>query len=74
MGGQFDYFGLWLDADYGRGHSRAQPTCTTYNSPQLSASPNFKVDHLEVWGVGTDPAVLRKLKEVGIKQNPCRYL
>lgn len=55
MGGQHDYFGLWLDSDYGKGHSRAKPRCTTYNSPQLSAKETFTVDVLEVWGTGKRP-------------------
>ncbi|XP_011668260.1 MTOR-associated protein MEAK7 [Strongylocentrotus purpuratus] len=55
MGGQFDYFGLWLDQDYGKGHSRAKPKCTTYDSPQLSGSENFVIDCVEVWAVGPLP-------------------
>ncbi|XP_066493396.1 MTOR-associated protein MEAK7 [Tiliqua scincoides] len=54
MGGQHDYFGLWIDSDYGKGHSKAKPRCTTYNSPQLSAKENFTLDAMEVWAVG-DP-------------------
>ena len=52
MGGQMEYFGLWLSADYGAGHSKAKPRCTTYASPMLSASEEFQIDMLEVWGVG----------------------
>lgn len=52
MGGQLNYFGFWLDDDFGSGHSRGQPSCTTYGSPQLSAEEEFKLDKLEVWGVG----------------------
>ncbi|XP_020844915.1 MTOR-associated protein MEAK7 [Phascolarctos cinereus] len=52
MGGQFDYFGLWIDYDFGKGHSKAKPRCSTYNSPQLSAKENFEFDILEVWAVG----------------------
>uniref|UniRef100_K7G6W1 MTOR-associated protein MEAK7 n=1 Tax=Pelodiscus sinensis TaxID=13735 RepID=K7G6W1_PELSI len=55
MGGQHDYFGLWIDSDYGKGHSRAKPRCTTYNSPQLSANENFTLDGMEVWAVGELP-------------------
>ncbi|XP_055790340.1 MTOR-associated protein MEAK7 [Salvelinus fontinalis] len=55
MGGQHGYFGLWLDSDFGRGHSRARPRCTTYGSPQLSAEEDFTLDSLEVWGVGKPP-------------------
>lgn len=53
MGGQLEYFGLWLDAEFG--HGRCSPTCTTFQSPQLSARPEFEVKHLEVWGVGPEP-------------------
>lgn len=52
MGGQHGYFGLWLDSDFGRGHSRARPKCTTYGSPQLSAEEDFSLDCMEVWAVG----------------------
>ncbi|XP_051024872.1 MTOR-associated protein MEAK7 [Acomys russatus] len=52
MGGQHGYFGLWVDADFGKGHSKAKPTCTTYNSPQLSAQEEFQFDKMEVWGLG----------------------
>lgn len=55
MGGQHNYFGLWLDSDFGRGHSRARPKCTTYGSPQLSADEDFTVDAMEVWAVGKLP-------------------
>ncbi|KAG7523150.1 hypothetical protein JOB18_040457 [Solea senegalensis] len=55
MGGQHDYFGLWLDSDFGRGHSRARPKCTTYGSPQLSGEEDFSVDSVEVWAVGKPP-------------------
>lgn len=55
MGGQHNYFGLWLDCDFGRGHSRARPKCTTYGSPQLSADENFTLDTVEVWAVGKLP-------------------
>lgn len=55
MGGQHEYFGLWLDCNFGRGHSKARPRCTTYGSPQLSADEDFMVDTVEVWGVGKPP-------------------
>ncbi|KAM4733453.1 LOW QUALITY PROTEIN: MTOR-associated protein MEAK7-like [Anableps anableps] len=54
MGGQHDYFGLWLDCDFG-GHSRARPKCTTYGSPQLSGDEDFALV-VEVWAVGKPPA------------------
>ena len=47
-GGQLDYFGLFIDPDF-RGHSRAKPMNTTYQSPQLSSNEEFLVDDMEVW-------------------------
>ena len=58
MGGQFDYFGLWLDHDYGHGHSRGEPHCSTFRSPQLAGKENFQIELLEIWGLGPDPATL----------------
>ncbi|XP_060892419.1 MTOR-associated protein MEAK7 [Labrus mixtus] len=55
MGGQHGYFGLWLDSDFGRGHSRARPKCTTYGSPQISGEEDFTLDLMEVWAVGKPP-------------------
>ncbi|PNF39974.1 hypothetical protein B7P43_G15965 [Cryptotermes secundus] len=53
MGGQFEYFGIWLDAEFGKGH--CSETCTTYrNYKMLSATKHFEVDHVEVWGVGPE--------------------
>ncbi|XP_051916875.1 MTOR-associated protein MEAK7 isoform X2 [Hippocampus zosterae] len=52
MGGQHSYFGLWLDSDFGHGHSRARPKCTTFGSPQLSGDEDFILDSMEVWAVG----------------------
>ena len=55
MGGQLEYFGLWIDSEFGAGQSKAEPTCITYNSPQLSAKPSFNINKLEVWAVGPEP-------------------
>lgn len=55
MGGQFDYFGLWLSSDFGEGHSKAEPKCSTYGSSQLSARTQFSFSDLEVWCIGPDP-------------------
>ncbi|KAJ9585560.1 hypothetical protein L9F63_002636 [Diploptera punctata] len=50
MGGQFDYFGLWLDADFGTGH--CSETCTTFKHyKMLSSQKYFEVDHVEVWAI-----------------------
>ncbi|KAG9338106.1 hypothetical protein JZ751_027077 [Albula glossodonta] len=59
MGGQHNYFGLWLDSDFGHGHSRARPRCTTYGSPQLSGKEDFTLENVEVWGVGQPPEELQ---------------
>ena len=48
-----DYFGLWLSSDFGHGHSKAKPKCSTYGSPMLSSSEEFEVELVEVWGVGS---------------------
>ena len=53
MGGQLDYFGFWIDAEFGKG--KCSPSCTTFDSPQLSSTENFTIEELEVWGVGPLP-------------------
>ncbi|XP_004070221.1 TLD domain-containing protein 1 isoform X1 [Oryzias latipes] len=67
MGGQHEYFGLWLDSDFGRGHSRARPKCTTYGSPQLSGDEDFTLDSVEVWHVGKPPKSEEEEEEEGKK-------
>lgn len=52
MGGQIDYYGLWLSSEFGSGHSKARPKCTTYGSPCLAGTEQFRVQVLEAWGVG----------------------
>ncbi|CAK8685118.1 unnamed protein product [Clavelina lepadiformis] len=54
MGGQHSYFGWWLSTEFGKGHSKGKK-CTTYGSPQLSTSEDFKIDKLEAWAVGNKP-------------------
>lgn len=54
MGGQHGYCGLWLDSEYGRGHT--SEVCTTYRGyGQMSHSKQFQFRHLEVWGLGQPP-------------------
>lgn len=54
MGGQHNYWGIWLDSDYGNGE--CSESCTTFrNYTQLSAKKNFTIRNLEVWGVGDKP-------------------
>lgn len=54
MGGQFNFWGLWLDSEYGNGQS--SESCTTYRDyVQLSKRKDFRIKTLEVWGVGDEP-------------------
>ena len=53
MGGQLEFFGLWIDQEFDVGHSKAGARGnTTYGSPQLSAETEFTVNSMEVWQVG----------------------
>jgi len=61
IGGKVDYFGIWLDSEFGKGF--CSPSCTTFDSPQLSKEKEFKIHTLEVWGVGPEPE-----KEEGLRQ------
>ncbi|KAM4722641.1 MTOR-associated protein MEAK7 [Rhinophrynus dorsalis] len=71
MGGQHNYFGLWIDSNFGRGHSKAKPRCTTYNSPQLSAKEDFSIDAMEAWAVGDLPEhLLAKNKKSILDSDP----
>lgn len=55
MGGQHNYWGLWLDSDYGYGE--CSESCSTFkNYTQLSVNKKFKIQNIEVWGVGEKPA------------------
>jgi len=49
MGGQLDYFGLWIDSEFGT--VITSPTCSTYHSAQLGQLEG-KISKLEVFGVG----------------------
>lgn len=54
MGGQHNYWGLWLDSDYGKGE--CSETCTTFrNYTQLGINKKFTIRNIEVWGVGEKP-------------------
>lgn len=54
MGGQLDYWGLWLDCEYGQGE--CSETCTTFkNYSQLSVNKRFEIRNIEVWAVGEKP-------------------
>ncbi len=48
MGGQLDYWGLWIDAGFEFGS--CSPTCSTYAGyKMLSGSPEFGIAGVEVW-------------------------
>ncbi|TPX64319.1 hypothetical protein SpCBS45565_g05961 [Spizellomyces sp. 'palustris'] len=49
FGGQLNYFGLWIDASFESGHSKAEPKSTTYDSPRLSKQEEFTIDFVEAW-------------------------
>ncbi|EDW77895.1 uncharacterized protein Dwil_GK24727 [Drosophila willistoni] len=54
MGGQFDFWGLWIDCMFGDGQS--VESCTTYRDyVQLSKRKQFKIRNLEVWAAGDLP-------------------
>ncbi|XP_037959626.1 MTOR-associated protein MEAK7 isoform X2 [Teleopsis dalmanni] len=54
MGGQYNYWGLWIDSEYGIGQS--SESCTTYRDYiQLSKRKDFKIRNMEVWAVGDEP-------------------
>ena len=70
MGGQLEYFGLWLSSDFGKGHSKAKPKCTTYASGQLSRHEEFTVHSLEVWGFGQGLGVKSPHMKSALDQDP----
>jgi len=49
MGGQLDYFGFWIDNEFGI--VKTSPSCSTFHSPQLALTEG-KIRRLEVFGVG----------------------
>lgn len=52
MGGQLNYFGFWLNENFGLGYSRGQFFCIIYGSLVFFVEEEFKFDRFEVWGVG----------------------
>ncbi|XP_077982392.1 MTOR-associated protein MEAK7-like [Glandiceps talaboti] len=52
FGGHFEYFGLWIDANFGSGYCMKS---STYDNEQMSFDEQFKIDSVEVWGVGPPP-------------------
>ncbi|XP_020580410.1 TLD domain-containing protein 1 isoform X2 [Phalaenopsis equestris] len=50
FGGRANHFGLFLSANFDRGHSFA---CTTFNSPCLSKTNQIQPDVIECWAIMT---------------------
>jgi hypothetical protein len=68
MGGQIDYFGLWIDSMLRSGS--CMNTCTTFQDYlPLSASNIFKIKSIEVWGAGGPPKQIEVLKDPRRKPN-----
>lgn len=68
MGGQFNYWGLWLDSEYG--HGQCSETCSTFkNYTQLSVNKHFEIRNIEVWAVGEKP----KTDEVSLRFRIAHY-
>ncbi|XP_018334168.1 TLD domain-containing protein 1 isoform X2 [Agrilus planipennis] len=73
MGGQFHYWGLWLDHDFG--HGQSSESCTTFSEySQLSNTKNFRIKNIDVWGVGmpeevetTDEAPAKSVLDTNIE-------
>lgn len=59
MGGQFNFGGIWVNADpFGEGSSAE--SCSTFRGyKRLSKEPSYHIRSLEVWGVGDKPVVLK---------------
>ena len=49
LGGQLNYFGLFVGADFLKGHSQANPVSSTYGNPRLSKLAEFDLEDAEVW-------------------------
>jgi len=49
MGGQLEYFGFWVDSEFGI--LKTSPTCSTYHSAPLG-QVDGKIKKIEVFGVG----------------------
>jgi TLD len=70
MGGQLDFWGLWLDGEFGTGVS--SESCTTFESfEQLSGCKKFEIKTMEVWAVGPEPQPDED--EVSLKINIRRF-
>jgi len=55
MGGQMDYFGLFISDKYDSGHCKGHPRSSTFHNLVLSKQQDFRVDEMEVWRIGPLP-------------------
>ncbi|XP_026332729.1 TLD domain-containing protein 1 isoform X2 [Hyposmocoma kahamanoa] len=63
MGGQFEFGGIWINADP-FGHGFSAESCSTYRGfKRLSKEAEFKIRSLEVWGVGEKPLTVKESME-----------
>lgn len=72
FGGQLEYFGLYIEGDLLRGHSKAAPLSSTYQNPQLSRNQDFDIDRVEVWRlkeVEVDDTLIQEGKRKGPKHS-----
>ncbi|RKP11833.1 TLD-domain-containing protein, partial [Piptocephalis cylindrospora] len=51
MGGQLEFFGLWLEQGLEKGQSRAEPLSSTFGSPCLASGQEFSIRDIEAWCV-----------------------
>jgi len=77
MGGQHDYFGLFIHESFDWGSSHG--ICSTYKSPCLSSSVRFDIDIIEVWScklpvVVEDPTTTKKKSALNSENNPDRAI
>ncbi|KAG8278682.1 hypothetical protein J6590_100020 [Homalodisca vitripennis] len=54
MGGQYNYWGLWIDSQFGFGE--CSESCTTFKDyKMLTNKKKFRISKMEAWGVGEPP-------------------
>mmetsp|Transcript_14574 Transcript_14574/g.49747 ORF Transcript_14574/g.49747 Transcript_14574/m.49747 type:complete len:476 (-) Transcript_14574:336-1763(-) len=74
MGGQKDFWGIYVDTMLERGVCRA-PCSSFCKMPCLSSSPEFEFEEVEVWGCIPDyVADEKELEAAGVKRKPVKSL
>ena len=65
LGGQIGFHGIWLDGNFGEGHCRGAPNCSTFGNPRLSKNETFKISRVEIWELAPrSDTVAQKSKSV----------